>query len=210
MAPRSTSNGFIEKESENSGFQPETWIPTGRSATLKNAKQWLRFKRIDDKIDPKLWRIHDDLYDLTSFAKNHPGGQQWIDLTQGTDITEAFEVFHVMKNDKKMDEILKKYHVKSCKNIPRRYDFTFDSDGFYQTLKRRVQKVLQVHGTGPTREMLHVQDGLALAFVALLALTALTESFWVVATLTGVVLGMTITTAHNFFHQKDNLRFSSY
>jgi cytochrome b involved in lipid metabolism len=52
----------------------------------------LRCKQEGDGIDPKLWRVHDGLYDLTTFAKRHPGGAQWIELTQGTDITEAYEV----------------------------------------------------------------------------------------------------------------------
>ena len=28
-------------------------------------------------------QIHDDLYDLSSFAAHHPGGQSWIDMTKG-------------------------------------------------------------------------------------------------------------------------------
>lgn len=39
-----------------------------------------------------LWRIRNSLYDLETFAKFHPGGEEWIRLTKGTDITELFEV----------------------------------------------------------------------------------------------------------------------
>ena len=38
----------------------------------KFATQWLKAKRIDDDCDG-LWRIHDDLYDLTGWEKHHPG-----------------------------------------------------------------------------------------------------------------------------------------
>ena len=76
-------------------FQPESFIPTGRDPAKLNAKQWLNNKVIDDGIGKNLWRIHDDLYDLSEFK--HPGGDQWIRLTKGTDITEAFEVAHVFK-----------------------------------------------------------------------------------------------------------------
>ena len=38
----------------------------------KFATQWLRAKRIDDDCEG-LWRIHDDLYDLTGWEKSHPG-----------------------------------------------------------------------------------------------------------------------------------------
>ena len=47
-------------------------------------------RRIDGAEN--LWRIENGLYDLESWAKLHPGGNEWILLTKGTDITEAFEV----------------------------------------------------------------------------------------------------------------------
>ena len=34
-----------------------------------------RAKRIDDDCEG-LWRIHDDLYDLTGWEKNHPGSEK--------------------------------------------------------------------------------------------------------------------------------------
>jgi len=56
-------------------------------------------KRKDDDIG-NLWRVHDKLYDLTSFISSHPGGSHWIQMTQGTDITEAFESSHVVNVSK--------------------------------------------------------------------------------------------------------------
>ena len=92
------------------------------------------------------------VWDLTEFAEKHPGGAQWIRLTEGTDITEAFEVAHVFKGNA-MEKLLAKYKVKNCAEIPRKSPFTFAENGFYQTLKRRAQKVLKEVGTGPTWQM---------------------------------------------------------
>ena len=66
----------------------------GRQDFINSAEGWMANKREGDGIDPSLWRIHDKLYDLSSFAKRHPGGAMWIESTMGTDITEAFEVSH--------------------------------------------------------------------------------------------------------------------
>ena len=65
-----------------------------RNNFINSPEGWLAKKREMDGIDPGLWRIHDKLYDLSSFAKRHPGGTFWIESTKGTDITEAFEVSH--------------------------------------------------------------------------------------------------------------------
>ena len=77
----------------------ETYVMGGRHDIIKSADSWLANKRKDDGIDPFLWRIHDKLYDLSSFAKRHPGGSMWIESTIGTDITEAFEVSHFFPED---------------------------------------------------------------------------------------------------------------
>ena len=66
----------------------------GRQDFINSPEAWLANKREGDGIDPGLWRIHDKLYDLSVFAKKHPGGAMWIESTIGTDITEAFEVSH--------------------------------------------------------------------------------------------------------------------
>ena len=78
-----------------SDIGPETFYPSNRDGILaKAATPWLDGKRKDDNIGDKqghLWRIHDGLYDLRGFIKNHPGGKDVIESTEGIDITEAFE-----------------------------------------------------------------------------------------------------------------------
>jgi len=38
-----------------------------------------------------LWLLHGKLYDFTSFAPTHPGGEGFINSGRGKDITEIFE-----------------------------------------------------------------------------------------------------------------------
>eukprot|EP00095_Tigriopus_kingsejongensis_P004718 snap_masked-scaffold763_size101323-processed-gene-0.12 protein:Tk04718 transcript:snap_masked-scaffold763_size101323-processed-gene-0.12-mRNA-1 annotation:"delta-6 desaturase-like protein" len=165
---------------------------------------WLAFKRDFDGIDPKLWRIHDDLYDLSDFVDKHPGGRTWIEDTQGTDITEAFEVAHVFGDN--LDRILRKYHVRPASGSnPRRSPYTFHPEGFYNTLKKRVQTVLREVGTGPTQSMLVLQDLLMATTVGLIVLVGLYPCGPILL-LTALVLGLNCSCAHNFFHQRDNFR----
>ena len=79
--------------------------------------------------------------------------------------------------------------------------FTFHEDGFYKTLKRKALPILkEAGGTGPTRGMLLIQDSLAGLYHVLFMVTILTQSNFLAA-VTGVVLGMSTSCAHNFFHQ---------
>ena len=195
MAPR------VAENPKSTAREPEVLFPRRKQEYISSGKQWLKFKRDDDGIGENLWRVHDKLYNLTDFANKHPGGAQWINLTNGTDITEAFEAAHVFGGHEK---ILEKYFVKDC-HMPRKSPLTFHEDGFYKTLQRNVRPVLKQIGTGPSREMILIQDGLVVAFLLMLAVTIKTDSF-LAATVTGTILGMTIASSHNFFHQKDNFR----
>lgn len=42
---------------------------------------WLRSKRKDDNAEG-LWRVHDNLYNLTDFIDKHPGGKDWLQFTE--------------------------------------------------------------------------------------------------------------------------------
>lgn len=97
-------------------------------------------RELDDVGD--FWRVYDKLYNLEQFIHKHPGGADWIEITRGTDITEAFESSHVI-NVNKVEAILSKYYVKEA-NTPRNSPYTFKDDGFYKVLKRRVEPVFKV------------------------------------------------------------------
>ena len=60
---------------------PEYKYPTYRDTTAKNVYLWLEGKKKDDGAE-NLWRIHDGLYDLSSFINKHPGGSMWLTLTK--------------------------------------------------------------------------------------------------------------------------------
>ena len=170
----------------------------------KTVAEWTTSKQKRDGIPPGLWRVHDGLYDLTEFASKHPGGKFWINATKGTDITEAFEVSHVFKGETH-EKLLAKYFVRSCEEIPRQHPYTFKEDGFYLTLKRRVQPVLKKIGTGPNKAITVMQDGLFAGYLLTLFFTIYSGSF-LMAVLTGLILGATCSCSHNFFHQRDNWR----
>lgn len=70
----------------------------------------------------------------------HPGGVDWIKLTKGTDITEAFEIHHF--NRLKVELLLQKYRIRETK-LPRNFKFTFKETGFYRTLQRRIVEELK-------------------------------------------------------------------
>ncbi len=99
--------------------------------------------------------------------------------------------------------LLAKYYVRSCGDQPRYSPFTFHEDGFYKTLKRRVTPILKRVGTGPTRKMKLILDGLALTY-NLMVVAYLCTGRMPFAVAAGLVLGMTSSAAHNFFHQADN------
>ena len=113
----------------------DTFIPEGRNYVIKTGTRWLKYKAKDDAIGSGLWRIHDGLYDLRDYVHRHPGGADWLQMTEGHDITEAFEAAHV--RGAKVEQILKKYWVKNI-DTPRNSPFTFAPDGFYRTLKVRI------------------------------------------------------------------------
>lgn len=97
--------------------------------------RWLDAKRKDDNVEDGLWRIKNTLYDLKDFVDKHPGGSDWIRMTEGQDITEAFLTHHL--NMDKVEPLLKKYRVRETTR-PRNVKLTFDEDGFYMTLRRKV------------------------------------------------------------------------
>ena len=68
---------------------------------------WLKWKRENDEVPRDLWRVRDAFYDFERFE--HPGGNTWMKITKGTDVTELFESSHL--NIEKAEKYLKTYRV---------------------------------------------------------------------------------------------------
>lgn len=172
--------------------------PSFRDEKVKSPHTWMKGKRQDDGAEG-LWRIHNSLYDFTDFINRHPGGADWLQITKGTDITEAFEAHHISPGPENM---LKKFYIRDAVT-PRNSPFTFHENGFYRTLKRKVRAILKE--TGPTYRSYLLQDGLVSAFFITMGIAAYTKSYMIGA-ISGVFLAMSTICAHNFFHQRDNWR----
>ncbi|XP_017782408.1 PREDICTED: uncharacterized protein LOC108566841 [Nicrophorus vespilloides] len=173
---------------------------SSRDDALKNSDDWLADKRNDDQSEG-LWRIHDDLYDLTDYVDRHPGGKFWLKVTKGTDITEAFETHHILRD---VTPILSKFHVRKAFK-PRHSPYTFHDNGFYRTLKRNVKEFLKDKPkVSIWKSKLIIDVMLLLTF----ALSILAAHFWsyTLAVFAGYFLACVVIIAHNFFHQRDNFR----
>lgn len=60
---------------------PQLVYPSLRDEGLRDPVQWLTGKSMDDGAEG-LWRVHDGLYDFKSFLSFHPGGAEWLELTE--------------------------------------------------------------------------------------------------------------------------------
>lgn len=103
-----------------------------------------------------------------------------------------------------MEQILTKYYVKDIET-PRNSPYTFNENGFYRTLKRRADPILQQVGPGYSSKILLIQDSLVLSYI-ILALLGVITSFRVLQILAGIALGMCSIGGHNFLHKADNWR----
>jgi len=55
--------------------------PSFRDEAIKSCWRWLEGRQEDDNAEG-YWRVHDKLYNLSDFIKNHPGGSEWIALSK--------------------------------------------------------------------------------------------------------------------------------
>lgn len=95
-------------------------------------------RRLDPEVPRHLWKIHGQLYDFADFMGHHPGGEDWIVMGRGRDCTELFESVHCLSN-RNIASLLDKYR---CEVQPENREeiFSWEEDGFYRTLVRRVRR----------------------------------------------------------------------
>uniref|UniRef100_V5GUE1 Cytochrome b5-related protein n=1 Tax=Anoplophora glabripennis TaxID=217634 RepID=V5GUE1_ANOGL len=192
MPPQSD---FVPKSSL--GIVPPATRSRGYALTVD---VWLNEKQDTDGAEG-LWRIHDGIYDLQDFIEKHPGGSDWISITKGTDITEAFEVHHLTSLS---EELMKKYFVREAKS-KRNFPFTFKEDGFYRTLKREVNKVVKTLPKQSPKTSDFLIDAMVVLLFTFSVMAVRYWSFWL-GILAGLFLGLVTVAAHNYIHRKDNLR----
>ncbi|BES95744.1 Hypothetical protein NTJ_08553 [Nesidiocoris tenuis] len=176
------------------------WRGPKWESPFRTSAAWLKSRRGENE-DEKLWRVHDKLYDLSKFTAVHPGGEQWLTLTKGTDITEAFESHHLTDTAR---NLLPKYYVRDAKTA-RNSPFTFKEDGFYDKLKRKVMTAMKGAKRGPTAQSKMFADCYTFLYLVLGTLSAAYSSL-LLAVCSGVCLCCTTVIAHNFFHQRNNFR----
>ncbi|KAJ1519750.1 hypothetical protein ONE63_005006 [Megalurothrips usitatus] len=192
MAPR-------EESSPPASSIPLIWkYPSHRKAGPVTADSYMDSRRDDDGAEG-LWRIHDGLYDLTKFIKRHPGGEHWLLVTKGTDITEAFECHHVTS---RAADLLPKFYVRDAQQR-RNSPYTFHEDGFWRTFKRRAEPILQ--RTPETYFSRAFNDSLVAAAFGTAIAAAFFHSY-LLATVAALIVSVSAICAHNFTHMRNNWR----
>lgn len=179
---------------------PDRKRPSYLQDALPTVDSYLKGAQKDDGAEG-LWRIHDSLYDLSRWVDAHPGGAQWLQLTRGTDVTEAFESHHISP---RAESLLPQFFVRRAATA-RSSPYTFHKAGFYRTLRTEMwnalgPKALQVH----PRTVLYI-DLVATVFFATAALAAVCNSL-LIAMVAGSILALLTVMSHNFFHRRDNWR----
>ncbi|XP_026280421.1 cytochrome b5-related protein-like [Frankliniella occidentalis] len=165
---------------------------------------WLADRRRMDGAEG-LWRVEDNLYDLTPFMERHPGGRQWLELTKGIDVTELFFSHHISET---AEALLPKFLVRPAA-APRNSPFTFHRDGFYMQLRERVRKTYENIPKQVLRDAEQRSENIvdALAVSSLLAcFLAVRFGSYLMGGVAGLLLSLTCSGAHNFFHKRQNWR----
>lgn len=89
----------------------------------------------------KYWIIHNKVYDMTDFIKNHPGGEHTILLGRGRDCTELFESVHGMANSDKLNNILNNYYIKNKELENDQFDWS--NNIIHNEIRSEVKKLFK-------------------------------------------------------------------
>jgi len=101
-----------------------------------------------------VWIVEGKAYDLSEFVKRHPGGREALLLGKGLDITELFKTYHLMRSPP--ESLLKNYKVDDSEvdcSFPTSDRFTFEENGFYMTIKKRVKEYFISTNQSPKASM---------------------------------------------------------
>ena len=95
----------------------------------------------------RLWYIAKRAYDLTPWLAKHPGGQDPLRQAEGTDCTELFRSYHLMREPPA--KLLARFEVQVDATDPRHVEgmggshFTFTEGEFYRTVQGRVRRYFE-------------------------------------------------------------------
>jgi linoleoyl-CoA desaturase len=154
----------------------------------------------------ELWFIDGDAYDLNGFVERHPGGREALRLAQGTNCTELFRAYHLLRGPSLA--LLKTHRVDVDHTDPKMAEllggtaFTFADDGFYKTLATRVRQHFKDSGqtaTGSTSAQVFAV-GIILLTIALSIPAYVFGSLWGAVAL-GLVRALTsVGPGHSMSH----------
>ena len=101
----------------------------------------------------RLWYLGRRAYDLTPWLARHPGGAQALLHAEGTDCTELFRTYHLMRQP--TSRLLARYQVPIDPTDPRHQQalrgshFTFAEGDFYKTVQARARSYFEERGLRP-------------------------------------------------------------
>ena len=163
---------------------------------------WIKDKITNDNLpDSKLWRVNNSLYDLTPYLKKHPGGVHWLETTQGMDVTDFYESFHL--DQSKTSKILEKYKVSEI-TTERCTMYKFEPNGFYKTLQRRVLRTLgsDYKKTHFPQHCLHWFITIACVLCFIIGIKVKSVPIVIFG---GLLLAAAMGTSHSLLHRKNSL-----
>lgn len=114
--------------------------------------------------------INREVFDLTPFLDEHPGGKEMLLLAAGRDCTDLFAMYHVF-NEKRATEKYKTMKIGDLDGPTEFPVYAPDRSGFYKTLKERVVKHFQDRKISP-RQTRSPWTGLAAVLPLYVALIA--------------------------------------
>lgn len=164
------------------------------------------------KLPTNSWTIHGKTYDLSAWAKEHPGGKWAIESTQNSDCTALFESYHVFIDHSKLMKMLTQFEVKceyptaavARESLPVG-DASLNHCGlqFCDAFHEDVKKMLRTHFQGKSHKMKPEVAGLLLIvfFVALVTLRFYFQRHtWAVVALPSVAWTLAPNVAHDGNH----------
>jgi fatty acid desaturase len=169
--------------------------------TKFTADGYVKLRALNDNIPNGLWKIHDDIYNLTPYLDQHPGGRIFLERVQGSDCTEAFEAHHIQPIS---ERLLKQYRIPTSNNdnkIDNHRRFTYD--GMWLQVKTRIAKALVDMGNPSgncTNGQGLIYSTVVIQYLLVLALAGKRKSI-ALAMLAGFLSTGVWGVGHNFLHQ---------